>query len=454
MLPLVFLNPEIIASSSICMGMVYIKKDDSSRFCVLPNCNTRSHNNKKASYPDEAFATGCYFISTNSAKSVVWICPFCPKHLVPDSLSSFFYQSNERSFVTWSATFGLIQESAPLDVIQASLASDGTVKVLLAPLIVSKQRQAKTETQPSPPPPFIHQTSLDDWIDSGIPADLVAFLHQTSGSLSKLRSELASSSRSSSTLSSDVASDLKQILGSIILLKSEVGKRSSDSTGHALWQFASACTAQVSLLRDNFDSEIASINNNCVDLKRSMHRIFNFLKRFCGPDELVGDGLNVGPALEQKLVTLDETLQDLSRRLPSISVGSSSSSSQQNDETKALQSRLTFLKNNASFSSSSSYLPSSSDDTISLSLRMDDIVEELKLIVSRMRGEGFVNADNTFLSALDNETWAAIHFKKGHYEYIVDAVSLFSFMPQSEYKHSNDDLDEKSKAAKLGLTNA
>ena len=68
---------------------------------------------------------------------------------------------------------------------------------------------------------------------------------------------------------------------------------------------------------------------------------------------------------------------------------------------------------------------------------MDDIVEELKLIESRMRGEGFVIADNAFLSALDTETWAAIHFKKGHYEYIVDAVSLFSFMPQSEYKHSN-----------------
>lgn len=55
---------------------------------------------------------------------------------------------------------------------------------------------------------------------------------------------------------------------------------------------------------------------------------------------------------------------------------------------------------------------------------------------------------------MDTETWAAIHFKKGHYEYIVDTVSLFSFMPQSEYKHSNDDLDEKSKAAKLGLTSA
>ena len=166
-----------------------------------------------------------------------------PQASCSDSLNSFFDQSNERSFETWSATFGLIQESAPLDVIQASLASDGTAKVLLAPVTVSKQRQAKAETQPSPPLPFIHQTSLDDWIDSGIPVDLVAFLHQASGSLSKLRSEFASSSRSSSTLSSDVTSDLKQMLGSIILLKSEVGKRSSDSTCDSLWQFASACTA-------------------------------------------------------------------------------------------------------------------------------------------------------------------------------------------------------------------
>ena len=71
-----------------------------------------------------------------------------------------------------------------------------------------------------------------------------------------------------------------------------------------------------------------------------------------------------------------------------------------------------------------------------------------------MRREGFVIADNAFLSTLDTETWAAIHFKKGRYEYIVDSVSLFSFMPQSEYKHSNDDLDEKAKAAKLGLTSA
>ena len=109
-----------------------------------------------------------------------------------------------------------------MDVIQASLASNGTVKALLSPETVSKQRQAKSETLPSPPPPVIHQDSLDDWIDSGIPVDLVAFLHQASGSLSKLRSEFASSSRSSSTLSSDVTSDLKQMLGSIILLKSEV----------------------------------------------------------------------------------------------------------------------------------------------------------------------------------------------------------------------------------------
>ena len=268
-LPLVFLNPEIIASSSICMGMVYTKKDDPSRFCVLPNCNTRSHNNKKASYPDEASANGCYFISTNSAQSVVWIRPFCPKHLVPDSLSSFFDQSNERSFESWSATFGLVNEAAPLDVIQASLASNGTVKALLSPETVSKQRQAKSETLPSPPPPVIHQDSLDDWIDSGIPVDLVAFLHQASGSLSKLRSEFASSSRSSSTLSSDVTSDLKQMLGSIILLKSEVGKRSSDSTGDSLWQFASACPKKMhhksSKRHTNiYDQQIIS-SNGCDD---------------------------------------------------------------------------------------------------------------------------------------------------------------------------------------------
>lgn len=36
---------------------------------------------------------------------------------------------------------------------------------------------------------------------------------------------------------------------------------------------------------------------------------------------------------------------------------------------------------------------------------MDDILEELKLIESCMRGKVFVITDNTFLSAFDTETW-------------------------------------------------
>ena len=50
------------------------------------------------------------------------------------------------------------------------------------------------------------------------------------------------------------------------------------------------------------------------------------------------------------------------------------------------------------------------DDTTALSLRVDDIVENLKSIESHLRGEGFVIADKMFLSALDTEAWAAIHF--------------------------------------------
>ena len=157
-------------------------------------------------------------------------------------------------------------------------------------------------------------------------------------------------------------------------------------------------------------------------------------------------------ALKQQLLTVDNTMKDLTRHLSSFSAPALSSF-QQNDDLKAIKSRLIFLENGTIFSSFSVPFPPF-DDTTALSLRMYDIVEELKLIESRMRGEGFVIVDNDFLSSLNTETWVAIHFKKGHYEYIVDAVSLFSFIPQSENKHSNDDLDEKSKATKLGLTSA
>ena len=99
-------------------------------------------------------------------------------------------------------------------------------------------------------------------------------------------------------------------------------------------------------------------------------------------------------ALKQQLLTVDNTIKDLSRRLPSFSAPALSSF-QQNDELKAIKSRLIFLENDTSFSSFSVPLPPF-DDTIALSLRMDDIVEELTLIESRMGGEGFVIADNDF----------------------------------------------------------
>ena len=64
-----------------------------------------------------------------------------------------------------------------------------------------------------------------------------------------------------------------------------------------------------------------------------------------------------------------------------------------------------------------------------LSRRVDGLMEELKLVESRMRGEGFVNMDHTFLSMMDVKTWSATYFRQGHFEYTIDAVSMLSFMP-------------------------
>ena len=82
--------------------------------------------------------------------------------------------------------------------------------------------------------------------------------------------------------------------------------------------------------------------------------------------------------------------------------------------------------------------------------RVNGLAEELNLVKSWMRGEGFVIMDHAFLSMMYVETY----FRKGHFEYIIDAVSLFSFMSGIKYKSSNDDLDEKSKVKRLGLTSA
>ena len=56
---------------------------------------------------------------------------------------------------------------------------------------------------------------------------------------------------------------------------------------------------------------------------------------------------------------------------------------------------------------------SSSTDDLSqvaaLSHRVDGLVEELKLVESRMRDEGFVIMDHAFLSMMDVETWSATY---------------------------------------------
>ena len=69
-----------------------------------------------------------------------------------------------------------------------------------------------------------------------------------------------------------------------------------------------------------------------------------------------------------------------------------------------------------------------------------------------MRGEGCIFVNNAFHSQMDTESWCRVHFVGGYFDYIVDAVSLFAFMPTLKYKTANDELDEKSKAKHLELT--
>ena len=65
-------------------------------------------------------------------------------------------------------------------------------------------------------------------------------------------------------------------------------------------------------------------------------------------------------------------------------------------------------------------------------------MEELKLVESRMRGEGFVIMNHAIISMMDVETWSVTYFRQGHFKYIIDAVSLFSFILGIKYKSSND----------------
>ena len=60
--------------------------------------------------------------------------------------------------------------------------------------------------------------------------------------------------------------------------------------------------------------------------------------------------------------------------------------------------------------------------------------------------------NNTFLSQMDTKSWCRVHFVGGYFDYIVDAVSLFAFMPTLRYETANDELDEKSEVKYLGLT--
>ena len=55
-----------------------------------------------------------------------------------------------------------------------------------------------------------------------------------------------------------------------------------------------------------------------------------------------------------------------------------------------------------------------------------------------MRGEGFVIMNHAIISMMDVETWSVTYFRQGHFKYIIDAVSLFSFILGIKYKSSND----------------
>ena len=77
-----------------------------------------------------------------------------------------------------------------------------------------------------------------------------------------------------------------------------------------------------------------------------------------------------------------------------------------NDDLRVVLARLEVLERGGLGGSSST------DDlsqVAALSHRVDGLVEELKLVESRMRDEGFVIMDDAFLSMMDVETWSATY---------------------------------------------
>ena len=46
-----------------------------------------------------------------------------------------------------------------------------------------------------------------------------------------------------------------------------------------------------------------------------------------------------------------------------------------------------------------------------LLLPVDGLLEELKLVESRIKGEGFVIMDHAFLSIIDVKTWSVTYFR-------------------------------------------
>ena len=172
---------------------------------------------------------------------------------------------------------------------------------------------------------------------------------------------------------------------------------------------------------------------------KSPQKGLRFYAIFLRRGELVGDGLNVEAALETKL----------------IDTGSSGETCLDDGllaDIQALRDRVDSLEGLTAMN-----LPSYTLEGGGISdllVRVDTWAGKMRLVESRMRGEGYILADNAFLSLLNTETWCRTFFADGYFERVVDAVSIFAFISTLKYKTANVDFYEKSKAKRLGLTSS
>ena len=281
------------------------------------------------------------------------------------------------------------------------------------------------------------------WMEGGIPQSLVSFVGRTHMGARALGLNLLQLKEESDGVTTAIATDLQELLFTVLKFKASIGvPKRLESSGGSLWESVERLFSSTMTVDEMFrgaDSKIKASTSLFDSMQVPLKRVYVFMQRFCGEGELVGEGLTVGAALEAKLIDIgsrgetglhDGLLADL----------------------HALRDRVDSLEGRSAVDLPSNTLEGG--DITELLVHVDGLAGEMRLMESRMRGEGYVLADNTFLSQLDTETWCRTFFANGHFEYVVDAVSLFAYMPTLKYKTANEDLDKKSKAKRLGLTSS